>query len=156
MKKIIAAAFGLLAGAAMLAPAQATGRVEVGVLTCHVAAGMGYVFGSSKSMDCTFKHLNGAVEGYTGQINKFGIDIGRTKRTTIVWAVFAPSHEVPPGGLEGRYGGLSAEATAGVGLGANAMLGGFDKSIALQPFSAQAQEGLNFAAGIGSMVLDAR
>ena len=156
MRNIIAvAALGLLAGVATLAPASAT-NVEVGVLNCSVAGGTGFIFGSSKSLACTFQHVDGRAERYVGEINKWGIDIGTTTRTTIVWGVFAPSRDVPPGGLAGRYGGLSAEATAGVGVGANAMVGGFENSISLQPFSVQAQEGLNFAAGIGGMELRLR
>ncbi|HSM18895.1 MAG TPA: DUF992 domain-containing protein [Hyphomicrobiales bacterium] len=154
MKKLIAAAaLAVLAGAAAMPAANAASRVEVGVLNCDVSGGVGFVFGSSKSLACTFRHVDGHTEVYTGEINKWGIDIGRTRGGTIVWGVFAPSREVPPGGLEGRYAGVSAEATAGVGLGANALIGGFDKSVALQPFSVQAQEGLNFAAGIAGLQL---
>ena len=154
MKRMIATtAAGLVAALAAVAAANATSRVEVGVLNCSVAGGTGFIFGSSKTMDCVFKDVDGGTENYSGEINKWGIDIGTTSRTAIVWAVLAPSREVPPGALAGRYGGLSAEATAGVGVGANAMVGGFDKSIALQPFSVQAQEGLNIAAGVGGIEL---
>ena len=154
MNRMIAAtAVGLVAGLAAVGAANAASRVEVGVLNCGVAGGTGMIFTSSKSMDCSFRHVNGTAEAYSGEINKFGIDIGTTQRGTLVWTVFAPTREVPPGGLAGRYGGLSAEATAGVGIGANAMVGGFENSISLQPFSVQAQEGLNFAAGIGGIEL---
>ena len=57
------------------------------------------------------------------------------------------------GALEGRYGGVTAGATIGVGLGANVLLGGFDQSIALQPLSVEGNTGLNLAAGIGAMRL---
>ena len=46
-----------------------------------------------------------------------------------------------------------AEATVGLGLGANALVGGFRKSINLQPISVQAQTGLNVAAGVQSLHL---
>jgi len=67
--------------------------------------------------------------------------------------VFAPSSDVLPGALEGNYAGVSAQATVAVGLGANVMIGGFDKSIALQPLSIEGQTGLNIAAGIGAINL---
>lgn len=154
MKRMFATtAAGLFAALAAIGAAHAESRVEVGMLNCNVAGGTGFVFGSSKSMNCTFKHVNGSTENYGGEINKWGIDIGRTEKSDIVWAVLAPSRDIPPGALVGRYAGLSAEATAGVGVGANAMVGGFEKSIALQPFSVQAQKGLNIAAGIGGMEL---
>ena len=40
-----------------------------------------------------------------------------------------------------------------VGLGANVLVGGFDKGINLQPVSVQAQTGLNIAAGVSSLNL---
>jgi hypothetical protein len=43
----------------------------------------------------------------------------------------------------------------GVGVGANALIGGSSKSIVLQPLSVQAQEGLNIAAGVASLELRA-
>ena len=49
--------------------------------------------------------------------------------------------------MQGSYGGVSAEATAIVGFGANVLIGGFQKSITLQPISIQAQTGLDLAAG---------
>lgn len=128
-------------------------RIEVGVLTCFVEPGTGFILGSKKDMNCTFQGIDDFSERYRGTVRKFGIDIGSTDRSVIKWAVFAPTTEMEAGALEGDYAGLSAEATVGVGLGANAMLGGFDKSIALQPLSAQYQEGANIAAGIGTMTL---
>ena len=41
----------------------------------------------------------------------------------------------------------------GVGLGANVLVGGLDKSIALQPLSVEGNKGLNVAAGIGAISL---
>jgi hypothetical protein len=69
--------------------------------------------------------------------------------------VLAHTSSLPPRSLVGSYGGLSAEATVGVGVGANALIGGSDKSIVLQPLSVQAQQGLNIAAGVASLQLRA-
>ena len=41
----------------------------------------------------------------------------------------------------------------GVGLGANALVGGSSRSIALQPLSIEGTTGLNVAAGIGWLTL---
>jgi hypothetical protein len=57
------------------------------------------------------------------------------------------------GALEGDYGGASAQATVGVGLGANVLVGGFDRSIALQPLSVEGNTGLAVAAGVGVITL---
>ena len=137
-----------MAGAANAAPHG----VRVGDLTCNVASGWGFVFGSSKDLHCTFRG-NGHHEHYTGSISKFGVDIGYTEGGVLVWGVFAPTSDMREGALQGDYAGASAQATVGVGVGANALVGGLDKSIALQPLSVEGSKGLNVAAGIGSISL---
>jgi uncharacterized protein DUF992 len=134
--------------------AQAQARVEVGVLTCTVRGGTGFIVGSTKELRCRF-NKPGRDEFYHGSISKFGLDIGATKQSAIAWAVLAPTAKLPPGSLSGNYGGVSAEATVGVGVGANALVGGSNKNIILQPLSVQAQQGLNIAAGIAALQLRA-
>ena len=108
--------------------------------------------GSTKTLSCQFNNQSGS-ENYRGQISKFGLDIGQTTQSTIAWAVFAPSVNISSGALQGNYGGVTAEATVGVGLGANVLVGGSSQSIALQPVSVQAQQGLNIAAGVAALEL---
>jgi len=139
---------------ALAAPAQAAPHgVKVGSLTCHVASGWGFVFGSSKDLRCNFRPNGHMGEHYTGSISKFGVDVGYTEGGELIWGVFAPSSDVRAGALEGDYAGASASATVGVGIGANVLVGGLDKSIALQPLSVEGNTGLNVAAGIGSISL---
>jgi Protein of unknown function (DUF992) len=126
--------------------------VRVGDLTCNVASGWGFVFGSSKDLHCTFRG-NDHREHYTGSISKFGVDIGYTDGGVLVWGVFAPTSDMRKGALSGDYVGASAQATVAVGVGANVLVGGFNKSIALQPLSVEGSKGLNVAAGIGSISL---
>jgi hypothetical protein len=149
---LLAAVIGFAALAGSEAQAQA--RVEVGVLTCTVRGGTGFIIGSTKELRCHF-NKPGRDEYYRGTINKFGLDIGVTQQSAIAWAVFAPTANLPPRSLNGTYGGVSAEATVGVGVGANALVGGSNKSIILQPLSVSAQQGLNLAAGIASLQLRA-
>ncbi|MGH6815968.1 MAG: DUF992 domain-containing protein [Hyphomicrobiaceae bacterium] len=130
-------------------------KVEVGVLDCTVAGGSGFVFGSTKSLQCEFQRT-GRTERYSGTISKFGIDVGTTRRSVIKWTVFAPTVAVAPGALEGNYVGVSGEVTAGSGVGANALIGGSSQTIVLQPLSVQAQEGWNLAAGVAALTLDWR
>jgi len=127
--------------------------VKVGTLNCNVAGGMGFVFGSTKDLACTYEPTKASVEHYAGSISKWGVDIGYTGKGKLIWAVFAPTSDVRPGALEGEYAGASAQANVGVGLGANVLLGGLDKSIALQPVSLEGSTGLNVAAGIGRIRL---
>ena len=144
---------GALAAAflAVAMPARAA-NVEVGVLTCNVSGGLGFVFGSSKDLYCVFTGPR-IREHYHGSIDKFGIDLGFTKKSKIVWTVLAPTNDPGPGALAGNYGGVSAEASVGLGVGANALLGGSRNSFALQPLSVQGQEGLNVAVGITGLHL---
>lgn len=149
----------LAAGAALAALAIASGaeaqtRVEVGVLTCAARGSQGFIIGSSRDLRCRFKR-QGRDEYYRGTIDKLGIDIGSTKQATIGWAVLAPTANVPPRSLNGTYAGVSAEATVGLGVGANALVGGSQRSFVLQPLSVQAQQGLNVAAGVSQLRLRA-
>ena len=143
-----AAAAGLLFGNT----AMAASGVNIGALNCKVAGGIGFIFGSSKTLTCTLNRTNGTVETYTGEIKKYGIDLGFTTESHIIWAVFAPG-EVAAGALAGDYGGASADVTAGLGLGANVLVGGSGSQIALQPVSISGNVGLNVAAGVASISL---
>ena len=135
------------------APAQAQGGVQVGTLTCNVAGGWGFVFGSSKAVRCTFARAGARPEHYAGSINKFGVDIGYTQGGVLVWGVFAPSAGLAPGALSGNYVGATGSATIGVGAGANVLVGGSNRTVSLQPVSIEGNTGLNVAAGIGSISL---
>lgn len=146
---LVAGAFAF-AGTADAAPHG----VKVGTLTCNVSSGWGFVFGSSKDVHCTFNgNASHPSEHYEGTINKFGVDIGYTSGGVLVWGVFAPASDIRPGALQGDYAGATASAAIAVGLGANVLIGGLDKSIALQPVSFEGMKGLNVAAGIGALSL---
>lgn len=148
------AAVGIAALAAVSsAPAQS--RVEIGMLTCTASGSTGFIVGSTRDLRCRFNR-KGRDEYYTGTINKYGLDVGSTAQAQIAWAVLAPTSNLPSRSLVGSYGGISAEATVGVGLGANALIGGSERSIVLQPVSVQSQQGLNIAAGVASLELRAR
>ena len=135
---------GLAIASANAAPAG----VKVGTLNCNVASGVGFVFGSSKDLRCTYEPTKASVEHYAGTISKWGVDIGYTGKGKLIWAVFAPTSDVRPGAIEGEYAGASAQATVGVGLGANVLIGGSNNSVALQPWSVQGQVGFNVQAGL--------
>jgi len=133
---------------------DAKGRsgVNVGTLNCQVAGGVGFIFGSSKELQCLFARTDGLAEPYHGTVKKFGVDIGFTKEAHVVWLVFAPG-DIAKGALTGDYAGVTASATVGVGVGANVLVGGSSKQITLQPVSVEGSVGLNVAAGIGEIVL---
>ncbi len=155
MKKLMMCA-ALLGAVGLAAAAQADDRpagVRVGTLTCQEAGGWGVVFGSSHRVRCTFTSGDKQIERYEGAINKFGVDLGYQQSAVIVWGVIAPTSHVGRGDLAGHYGGATANAAVGVGAGANVLVGGFHKSLALQPVSIEGETGLNVAAGIGELTL---
>ena len=147
----------LLSGAILLilSATPSLARVELGILDCVVEGGAGFIIGSTKRLSCSFRPADErGDEPYFGVVKKFGLDIGRTGSSVIKWLVLAPTGDsYRPGALAGDYVGVSAEATVGVGLGANALIGGFRRSFTLQPLSVQAQEGLNLAIGFSELEL---
>lgn len=156
VKQLCAAIAGVAAALALLAtapPAEAQGGVQIGVLTCNVSAGWGFVFGSSRSLRCTFSPRPGFAAHYVGTISKYGVDIGYLQGAVMVWGVIAPTTRMSPGALAGNYVGVSGGASVGVGASANVLIGGSGRSITLQPVSIQGDAGLNVAAGIAAMTL---
>jgi hypothetical protein len=150
---VAVSALALMGGALVLAaPAHAQG-VRVGVITCNVSSGFGFVFGSSRTVNCTFSGAGRHYEHYVGNINKFGVDIGYIQGGVLVWSVVAPTAAPAPCVLAGTYSGVAANATVGVGAGANVLVGGNGNSISLQPVSIEGTTGLNVAAGVASMTL---
>jgi hypothetical protein len=150
----LAALAVVAAGAAPAPPmARAVEQTKIGTLTCDISGGIGFIIASKKQLTCTFAPVGaGPSEAYTGSISKFGLDLGGTTGGVMVWSVYAPSTGVY-GALAGQYAGASAEATVGVGLGANVLVGGSNRSVALQPVSVQGQTGLNLAAGVVDLTL---
>lgn len=134
--------------------ANAAFTFRLGILTCNIEGGAGFIVGSRKLLACTYRPAGNAPrEVYDGSITKIGVDIGATGGTALAWLVLAATNQLTPGFLEGRYFGVTAEATPGVGVGGNVLIGGFDRSIVLQPISVQGQVGANVAAGIAGMRL---
>ena len=139
--------------AAGSAPDGSTG-VNVGSLSCNVAGGTGFVFGSTKALSCIFTRTDGLGERYAGEIKRYGIDIGYTKEAAIVWLVFAPGN-IARGALAGNYVGATMQGTVGVGAGANVLVGSGNKQITLQPVSVEGSVGLNVAGGVAEIALRA-
>jgi hypothetical protein len=102
---------------------------------------------------CTFSGPGGKVENYTGEIRKFGVDIGYAANGVIVWGVLTSSTTLEPGALAGDYAGATGSAAVGVGVGANVLVGGQKDSISLQPLSVEGMTGLNVAGGIAVLNL---
>jgi hypothetical protein len=152
-------AFAAMAAAAVAltlvsGPADAQPRrVQLGTLTCAMSSSIGLIIGSQKNVNCVFRGQAGEPdEAYTGTMTTLGLDIGITTGGVIVWTVFADSSR-HTGMLAGKYAGATAEVSVAAGLGANVLVGGSNRTVALQPLSLQGQVGLDVAAGIGELDL---
>lgn len=154
----LAAVLGIFTLPVLDVSAQTKTRIQTGVLQCQGDGGWGFIIGSKKEFNCRFVTASGKPVGrYTAIVRKFGLDIGKTGKTALRWAVLGPATKIGanyvPGSLAGGYVGVGAEATAGAGVGANALVGGGSDSFALQPVSVQAQTGVSIAAGVQSLTL---
>ncbi|MCW5680868.1 MAG: DUF992 domain-containing protein [Xanthobacteraceae bacterium] len=154
MKLFHRALLGIAAALALTVGAQAQDRIQTGTLTCDVSGGIGLIIGSQKEMTCEFVPADPRFrrEVYVGVITKFGLDVGATAGGQIVWAVWSPTN-ANFAGLTGDYAGASAEISLVAGLGANVLIGGSDRTVALQPLSISGQVGVNLAAGVTEIKL---
>jgi len=154
IRRLLAAAAVILAASSQTATAQS--RFAVGVLECRAGPSTTFIIGSVRDFDCIYTPTDGPLQRYGATIQRLGVDLGWSGSTSMLWQVFAPTNVVGPGALTGGYGGVSAGAAVGVGLGANALAGGLNNSFALQPVSVEGQTGLNAFAGIASLELRQR
>ena len=123
---------GIALAASFAAPALAqSGGTKVGVLTCRTSTRIGLIVGSHQRMRCSYAPDNGGPpEYYHGYINRLGLDLGVTTGGVLAWGVIAPTNGVPHGALAGKYAGASGSAAVGLGVGANALIGGSHRSCA--------------------------
>jgi Protein of unknown function (DUF992) len=126
---------------------------RAGVLECQGGQNVGQFVTSITSLDCVFRSEGRRPESYVATIRRYGVDLGITAETKMAWAVNAPTNQFGRGELAGRYGGVTANASVGVGFGGNFLVGGPSNAYVLQPISLQGQTGLNVAAGAADLEL---
>ena len=155
MSKICLSAILCVTTIAFTAPAFAQAQpVRVGGLTCDAAPRVGLVVGSRQNLRCVFRaNATGRQYKYTGTIGRIGLDVEVTGGGRLFWGVFAPTSHVGYGALRGTYVGASGNASFGIGLGANVLVGGSHRTISLQPLSVEGQIGLNLALGVARLTL---
>jgi hypothetical protein len=143
--------------ALIAAPADAQGPTwaQAGMLNCRLNPSIGFVIFGHQSMECYFHPASGPEQGYDGAINTVGLDLGVSKGGRFAWAVFGPADGVPYGTLAGEYVGASGDVGVGVGVGANVLIGGSNRSIALQPVSLEDSVALDVVAGLSQLKLRA-
>ena len=141
--------------AALASPVGAADYITLGRLVCGSDGGQGLIVTSQKNLSCTFTSAAGGPKVvYAGKIQKFGLDLGETGKSVMIWQVLAKTGtNIPDYALAGEYYGIGADASIGAGGGAKVIAGGTNKSFMLQPLNLQAQEGLNLAVGVEKMTL---
>jgi hypothetical protein len=145
-------------GAMFSAPAAAQAWTQVGTLSCRVDPNIGFIIVGHQPMQCIYNQAPGALpqvppQSYDGALNTVGLNVGFSTGSELAWAVFAPTTGVAAGALAGEYVGVSADVGIGLGAGANVLLGGSNRTIALQPLSLQGSTALNVVAGVSSLKL---
>ncbi|MFO1302087.1 MAG: DUF992 domain-containing protein [Burkholderiales bacterium] len=145
----------LLVGAAPFAQAEEKKGATVGMLRCNEASGWGMVFGSTHDLKCVFNSSDKGAKPvrFNGTIKKYGVDVGYQENAVILWGVVSTSEKFTPGEVAGTYVGATAEVAWAAGLGANVLVGGSKKGIALQPLSVQGYAGANLAAAVTEVTL---
>lgn len=150
----LAATAGLASAKELTEAEKSDGRIELGYLNCEYRDGSSIVVKADRTFDCVFKPAVGdAEERYTAEVTTLGVDLMVTDERTIRWAVLAPSTFTEHGVLEGRYGGLSADAAFGYSVGTDLLVGGFKESVALQPVAVSTGEGLGASLGLETLTL---
>jgi hypothetical protein len=134
--------------------AQSPSWSQVGMLNCTLAPSVGLIIMSQQRMSCRFD-ANPPLppQNYNGVLTTVGVDIGVTAGGQFAWGVFSQTIGPAFGGLAGTYVGASAELTVALGGGVNILVGGSQRSVALQPFSGQGTAGLNIQAGVSGLEL---
>jgi hypothetical protein len=162
MRRSIFALLGataLVAGAALYAQTHSEASaaplafspegVNIGSLTCDVTDASGFVFGSTRHLDCLFARTDGLAEPYRGAIKRFGVDTGFDRKGHAVWLVFA-SGAVEPGALAGEYGNRANKSVASA---AHLLVDGSNRQISLKPVRVEGDAGLNVASGVAEVTL---
>ena len=137
-----------------LAASPAAAQTKIGMLSCDVSAGIGLIVVEKQSMVCTFTPIgSGPVTRYRGQIAEYGLALGAVEGGNLAWAVIALTDNAQPGALAGTYAGVGADVAAGLGLGADVLIGGTGRAFSLQPLAVEGEVGINIAGGVTALTL---
>jgi uncharacterized protein DUF992 len=156
---VVISAVGLAAGlvaSGTAAHAQAQPQqqpVRAGLLTCHVASGFGFIFGTTRDVNCAFAPNSGTPQHYVGHIDSFGFDAGYTEAGLLIWEVQPPTVTLAPGTLAGTYEPRPSSTLVGERVKTNVLVGGSGNTISLLPFNLLANTNVNDAAGVAKLTL---
>jgi len=145
----------ILAGAvvAISMATPAWSKAELGILKCDTSSGIGEILMRKQTMTCVFTRKDNTTEVYTGTIHEYGLELGTVKEAHLAWAVVAGTPASGPGLLAGKYAGADADVAAGLGLGADVLVGSTGETLALQPVAVEGESGISLSAGVEQLEL---
>jgi hypothetical protein len=154
-RRLLLATLALAATLAEPAGAQAPQSWTLArTLDCKVDPNVGFTMPGHQSMRCLFTPTAPIPpEAYAGALNTSDQNVGISSGGVLGFAVLAPTTGLSPGALAGEYVGVSGDAGIGVGAGPNVLLGGSNRTVALQPSSLQGSITLNVVAGLSLLKL---
>ncbi len=155
-KMLTGPALAAIATIAAAGSATAQSGVKAGVLSCELTGKTNAILYSNETFSCVYNPNQGGNEQYDGSISRIGVDLEWKVNQQLIWFVLAPTSDIQGGALAGRYVGASASAGVGGGVGAKVLIGGFEKSIQLQPISVAGSEAVGAAVGIEELELTAK
>lgn len=142
------------AAAIVAGPALALEGRNVGTLTCALTGKENLIVYTDETFDCVFDPVTGEDQRYEGEIRSLGVDLSFTRELTLVWGVITTRTPGDvPDLLRGEYVGAGAAVEVGGGVGLNALVGGSDQQIGLQPISIEGSVGVGASVGIERFTL---
>lgn len=149
--KRIAPLAGVALALSVAAPAWS--NAQIGILKCDTSIGIGEILVRKQHMTCVFTRSDGSTENYTGTVHEYGLELGSVKEGHLAWAVVAGTPMKGAGLLAGKYAGADAAVAAGLGLGADVLVGSTGETLALQPIAVEGLSGISLSAGVEQLEL---
>lgn len=145
----------LLLWSAMIGPVAAAPQNynRSGMLNCNMAPSVGLIVASRQTLTCRFIPDRGVPENYVGSMTNIGLDVGVTAGGAMGWEVLLATTDPNPGALVGTCAGASGDVAAGIGAGANVLIGGSNSSVVLQPVSVEGEVGLDVTLRVSDLQL---
>lgn len=138
--------------------AAAADSVRVGILECQTIEGsrVNLLVRSTADVTCVFEDSDGRSERYRGETGiALGLDLSFESNENFAFAVISTATTSAGNhSLAGKYVGGKATASAGVGLGAAALIGGNNDQFGLNPIAIGSTEGVGVSAGIGFLYIE--
>lgn len=135
--------------------------IKLGILKCDQVPGSGVnlLIHSTAQVTCLFTSATGERQAiYKGETGiGLGIDLNWNRTETIAFTVFGVSADTGPGKhpLVGKYLGVKASVSLGIGMGVQVLVGGGKNQFTLQPLVIEQATGFGIAAGLGYLYLEA-